>query len=310
MIDSLFAKVKELAPCDTIQELPDICDTKLHNRREEIARDDWIEWKRLIEENQKLVYSMAWKHMGQGIELSDLIQIGNLGLIKASQKFDPTKGVGFGTYAFYWIQQTIKLALKNQGRIIRIPTHVLDKIKRYYQAQERLYHKLAREPSGSEIAQELYSFEEETRQDLIKLKEGKISLNDLVARQGEREKKKELFKEIEGILQIAQVPLSLDEPQGENEDYQFYESLPDKGIETPEQLCINKCSHQEIRWLLSYLSERERFIIHMRFGFDGEEPYSFQEIAERIGITKQGVRKILVRALEKLKSLSEYFQSA
>lgn len=302
-----FAVIESsMVPPHSIENDPSLFAEKKEGRDQE----EWIEWDRLIKENQKLVYSMAWKHMGQGLELSDLIQIGNLGLIKAAQKFDPTRGVEFGTYAFYWIQQTIKLALKNQTRIIRIPTHILDQLKRYYQAQERLYHKLNREPSGAEIEQELYEFEEESRHDLRKLKEGAISLDEMVERQGERDRRKGFFRELQEVLQVACVPLSLDEPYGENEDFQFYDSLPDKEAESPEETLMKKCGQQEIRWLLGYLSERERYVIYRRFGFGGEEPYSFQEIAAHIGITKQGVRKILIKALTKLKSLSAHYQSA
>ncbi|MDQ7822345.1 MAG: RNA polymerase sigma factor RpoD/SigA [Candidatus Eremiobacteraeota bacterium] len=303
MSDTLLARVEEQDPYRS-RRYAETYTPPPHELPEE-EQEDKIERDRLITENQKLVYSFARKHMGQGIELSDLIQIGNLGLLKAVQKFDPTKGVQFSSYAFYWIQQTIMLALKNQSRIIRIPTHILDQIKRYYHAHERLSHKLGRDPSSHEIAQELYSFEDEIHQDRTRLKEGTLTLDDLVTREDEREKKRKFFHELEEVLQIAQVPLSLDEPCGEDESCVFVEAIAAKEVETPEETCMKKYMKQELHWLLSYLSERERNVVKWRFGIDDDEPLSFQDIAGRLSITKQGARKILMTTLAKLRRLSE-----
>jgi RNA polymerase primary sigma factor len=298
-----LATVESLATYRARKLAPAYTSPYIEQQEESFEYEEQLERERYIKENQKLVYSIARKHMGQGIELSDLIQIGNLGLLKAVQKFDPNRGVQFGSYAFYWIQQTIKLALENQSRIIRIPTHILVQIKRYYKAHERLSHKLGREPSSTEIAQELYSFEEESQADRQQLREGKISLDDMVKRGDEREKQMKFFRELEAVLQISQAPFSLDEPCGDSDDFTFYEAVPDREMESPEETFMKKCRIQEIRWLLSYLSERERTVIAMRFGMDDEEPCSFQQIADLFAITKQGARKILLTALAKLKRL-------
>ncbi len=265
-----------------------------------------IEKNRLIKENQRLVYMLARKHMGQGIELSDLIQIGNLGLLKAVGKFDPLRGVQFSTYAFYWIQQTLMLALNTQSRIIRVPTHILVQVKRYYQAEERLFQKLEREPTSEEIAQEIFSFKEESMSDQTELKEGKISLDDLVERAGERDKRMSQLRDLEDVIHTSQVPVSLDAPYGELEESSFYEAIPDRKTESPEEYFLRKYRIEEIRWLLSYLTERERHVVHKRFGLDGDDPWSFQEIADTLGITKQGARKILVTALAKLKKMKTF----
>jgi RNA polymerase primary sigma factor len=300
---SQLATVENLANFRAKKLAPAYTAPYIEEQEESFEYQEQLERERYIKENQRLVYSIARKHMGQGIELSDLIQIGNLGLLKAVGKFDPNRGVQFGSYAYYWIQQTIKLALENQSRIIRIPTHVLVQIKRYYKAQERLAQKLGRQPSGTEIAQELYSFEEESQADRQQLREGRISLDELVKRGDEREKQMEFFRELEAVLQISQVPFSLDEPCGDCDDYTFHEALPDREMESPEETLMKKCRVQEIQWLLSYISEKERTVIVMRFGMDDEEPCSFQQIADRFGITKQGARKILLTALAKLKRL-------
>jgi RNA polymerase sigma factor (sigma-70 family) len=273
--------------------------------REDEAQEEQIDRDLYIRENQKLVYSIARKHMGLGIELSDLIQIGNLGLLKAVQKFDPSRGVQFGSYAFYWIQQTIKLALENQSRIIRIPTHILCQIKRYYKAHERLSQKYGREPSSAEIGEELFHFDEESHADRVQLREGKISFEDLLKREDDRNKKRGFLKDLEEVLQVSQVTISLDEPCGEFEDCSYYEALPDRDIETPEETLMKKCRIEEAQWLLSYLSERERTVVYKRFGLNDEEPCSFQDIADVLNITKQGARKILLTALAKLKRLKE-----
>ncbi|MHC9539549.1 MAG: RNA polymerase sigma factor RpoD/SigA [Vulcanimicrobiota bacterium] len=265
-----------------------------------------IEKNSLIKENQRLVYMLARKHMGQGIELSDLIQIGNLGLLKAVGKFDPLRGVQFSTYAYYWIQQTLMLALNTQSRIIRIPTHILVQVKRYYQAEERLFQKLEREPTSEEIAQEIFSFREESMSDQTQLKEGKLSLDDLVERAGERDKRMSQLRELEDVIHTSQAPVSLDAPYGELEDCTFYEAIPDRRTESPEDYFLRKYNIEEIRWLLSYLSERERHVVHKRFGLDGDDPWSFQEIGDTLGITKQGARKILVTALAKLKKMKTF----
>lgn len=262
-----------------------------------------IEKNRLIKENQRLVYMLARKYMGQGMELSDLIQIGNLGLLKAVGKFDPLRGVQFSTYAFYWIQQTLMLALNTQSRIIRIPTHILVQIKRYYQAEERLFQKLEREPTSEEIAREIFSLTDDSVSDHEQLREGKLSLDDLVERADERDKRMSQLRDLEEVIHTSQAPVSLDAPYGELEECTFYEAIPDRRTESPEDYFLRKYRIEEIRWLLSYLSDRERHVVHKRFGLDGDDPWSFQEIADTLGITKQGARKILVTALAKLKKM-------
>lgn len=141
----------------------------------------------------------------------------------------------------------------------------------------------------------------------MQLKEGRISIQEMVIREDQRDRKRKFFRELEVVLQIAQAPLSLDMPFDEDENYSFLDAFPDRATETPEESLMKKYTKQQTEWLLSYLSERERNVVSWRFGIGDENPCSFQQIARNLGISKQGARKILIKALTKLKEIKDSF---
>ena len=224
----------------------------------------------LVRSNLRFVVSVAKKYQNQGVALGDLINEGNLGLIRAGQKFDETKGIKFISYAVWWIRQAILQALAEQSRIVRVPLNRAGALHRIGKRSSALLQELGREPTAEEIAEELDISE----------------------------------SEVERTLALSQSHLSLDAPLTPGEDSRLLDYLPDQFSPAPDDETYERALSVTIEEALSTLKEREAKILRLYFGLDGQEPMTLEEIGSLLGITRERVRQIKERALVRLRHAS------
>jgi RNA polymerase primary sigma factor len=239
----------------------------LRSDLENRVNDGFLAREHLIKANTRLVVSIAKRYLGRGVPFLDLIQEGNLGLMRAVEKFEYQRGFRFSTYATWWIRQTITRAIADQGRTIRVPVHMTDRIRQMYRTAHELEQRIGRPPSIEELALEM---EMET-------------------------------DKVEWMLKVSWIPVSLESPVGEDDDTEFGMFVEDVQTPSPSQVVYQQMLHERVEEVLATLSPREARILRLRFGLDNDHPYTLEEVGRKFGLTRERIRQIEGKALRRLR---------
>jgi RNA polymerase primary sigma factor len=259
--DSVRSYLKEIATVSLLRAADEVRLAKLIERGDQRAKDA------LIEANLRLVVSIAKRHVGRGLTLLDLIQEGNLGLIRAVEKFDWRKGFKFSTYATWWIRQAISRAITDQGRTIRIPVHMSDVMNRVTNTRRRLLQRLGREPTAAEIGAEL-----DMKTDRV-----------------------------EEIQRLARETVSLEASVGDT-DASLGDFIEDEDSAQPEQVASDSMMKKDLGRMLATLPERERRILELRYGLNDQEPMTLEQVGKALGVTRERVRQMELKTLRRLEA--------
>lgn len=276
-LDGDFGKLDDIPLTDPVRMyLREIGKVPLLRAEEEVDLAQRMEEgdvkakQKLVDANLRLVVSIAKKYIGRGMLFLDLIQEGNLGLIRAVEKFDYRRGFKFSTYATWWIRQAITRAIADQARTIRVPVHMVETINKMVRISRQLVQQLGREPTDEEIAAEM-----------------EIDPS-----------------RVEEIRRISQLPVSLETPIGEEEDSQLGDFIEDRDLPSPDEAAAGHLLHEQIEEMLATLSSREREVLHYRFGLEDGHSYTLEEVGRKFNVTRERIRQIEAKALRKLRQPS------
>ena len=276
-LDGDFGKLDDIPLTDPVRMyLREIGKVPLLRAEEEVDLAQRMEEgdvkakQKLVDANLRLVVSIAKKYIGRGMLFLDLIQEGNLGLIRAVEKFDYRRGFKFSTYATWWIRQAITRAIADQARTIRVPVHMVETINKMVRISRQLVQQLGRELTDEEIAAEM-----------------EIDPS-----------------RVEEIRRISQLPVSLETPIGEEEDSQLGDFIEDRDLPSPDEAAAGHLLHEQIEEMLATLSSREREVLHYRFGLEDGHSYTLEEVGRKFNVTRERIRQIEAKALRKLRQPS------
>jgi RNA polymerase primary sigma factor len=264
-VDSLRLYLRSIGRVPLLNASEEVCLAK------RIERGDMAAKQHMVEANLRLVVSIAKGYMGRGLTFLDLIQEGSLGLIRAVEKFDHRRGYKFSTYATWWIRQAVTRAIADKGRTIRIPVHMVEKLNKVTHTERQLIQQLGREPSPAEIAAELQCTTREVRE----------------------------------VQRMAQQPISLEKPVGEEDDSALADFVEDISAESPFEIASEALRREHVGRVLAVLPRREREVIEMRYGITGGRSRTLEEVGRAFNITRERVRQIENRTLKKLQTLPE-----
>jgi RNA polymerase primary sigma factor len=264
-VDSLRLYLRSIGRVPLLSADEEVCLAK------RIERGDVAAKQHMIEANLRLVVSIAKGYLGRGLNFLDLIQEGSLGLIRAVEKFDYRRGYKFSTYATWWIRQSVTRAIADKGRTIRIPVHMVDRLNKVVYAERALIQQLGRDPTPAEIAAELECSAQEVRE----------------------------------MLRMAQLPVSLEKPVGDEEDSELADFIEDATAESPFEVASKALRRQSVERVLASLPRREREVLEMRYGITGDRVRTLDEVGRAFNITRERVRQIESRTLKKLQTAPE-----
>ena len=263
--DALQLFLKDIGKVDLLTAAQEVELAKRIERGEHSAKQE------MVEANLRLVVSIAKKYRNQGLPFLDLIQEGTIGLVRAAEKFDYRKGFKFSTYATWWIRQAVARALADKARTIRMPVHVVEKLNKIVRSERKLRAELGREPTAAEIGRDL----------------------DLTP------------EEVEHIRRSAQTPVSLEKPVGDEDESEFGHFITDENLPLPDEEAEITMRKETLRKILHTLSSRERQVLELRYGLDGQHPRTLDEVGRTFNVTRERIRQIENQSLKKLRALAD-----
>jgi len=286
----------DLPPLETIREILEE-NIEAFLQHLDFIDDEAARAQRLLTEaNLRLVVSVAKRYAGRGMSFLDLIQEGNIGLLRAVEKFDYTKGYKFSTYATWWIRQAITRSIADQARTIRIPVHMHETINRLVRASRRLVQELGREPSSEEVAMEMNLLSEEEQEQIENAIARGFPVDPVLAR-----KLKRAAAKVRRIISLSQEPMSLETPVGSEENSSLGDFLEDDTMPGPVDAASRKLLREEMKGILNSLSKREREVLELRFGLADGRSRTLEEVGNQFGVTRERIRQIEAKALRKLR---------